>query len=116
LAVLRLGKANPQFNGIDSTIQAALVLERPWLRREGEHIAMGVAYARNGRPARRLAIAAGEALLDKETTVEVSWRVPVSERIALQPDLQYVINPGSSSDVDDALAVGLRVEFDLTIR
>ena len=116
LAVLRLGKANPQFNGIDSTIQAALVLERPWLRREGEHIAMGVAYARNGRPARRLAIAAGEALLDKETTVEVSWRVPVSERIALQPDLQYVINPGSSPDVDDALAVGLRVEFDLTIR
>jgi len=116
LAVLRLGEANPQFNGIDSTIQAALVLERPWLRRDGEHVAMGVAYARNGGPARRLAAAAGDALLAKETIIEVSWRVPISERISLQPDLQYVIDPGSASDVDDAFAVGLRVEFDLTIR
>ena len=47
LAMLRLGAAEPRFNVIGSTLQAGLVLERPWLKRDGEYLALGVAYARN---------------------------------------------------------------------
>lgn len=114
LAMLRVGVAEPRFNRVESTLQAALVLERPWLNREGEHVAFGVAYARNGRPAQRLASADGDALLREETVVELTWRVPVTPRIVLQPDIQYILNPGSAPGLDDALALGLRLELDLT--
>jgi carbohydrate-selective porin OprB len=112
--MLRIGAAEPKFNVIESTIQAALVLERPWLGREGEHVALGVAYAQNGSPARRRASVAGESLLAHESLVELSWRVPVTSRLVLQPDLHYIFNPGSRSGLKDAFALGLRVELDLT--
>jgi porin len=114
LAMLRIGAAEPKFSVIESTIQAALVLERPWLGREGEHVALGVAYAQNGSPARRRASVAGESLLAHESLVELSWRVPVTSRLVLQPDLHYIFNPGSRSGLKDAFALGLRVELDLT--
>lgn len=116
LAVLRLGTANPKFNIISSTIQAAMVLERPWLRREGESLSMGVAHARNGGPARRLAAVNGRVMLIHETVVELAWRVPISERIVLQPDLQFVLNPGAVDHGDNVWAGGVRIEVDLSPR
>jgi len=46
-----------------------------------------------------------------EYNVELTWRIPVNEYLVVQPDLQYVINPGNQPDRDDALAVGLRIEI-----
>ena len=31
--------------------------------------------------------------------------------LAIQPDIQYVINPGTSKSVDDALVIGTRFEI-----
>jgi len=112
--MLRLGVAEPRFNVIGSTLQAGLVLERAWLGREGEHVAIGVAHARNGGPARRGAMASGTERTQSETVVELTWRVPVQDRLVLQPDIQYILNPGSVPGVSSALAIGLRVEFDLS--
>jgi porin len=114
LAMLRLGAAHPRYNVIGSTAQAALVLERPWLRREGEHFAIGLAHARNGRPARRLADSLGEPLTGSETVIEMTWRIPLAERLAIQPDVHYIRNPGSATGTRDAFATGLRIEIDLT--
>lgn len=114
LAMLRLGAAEPRFNMIGSTSQAALVLERPVFRKEGEHIALGVAHARNGGAARRLADVYDDGLLKSETVIELTWRLPVHERLVLQPDIQYIVNPGSIPGVAGALAIGLRFEFDLS--
>jgi carbohydrate-selective porin OprB len=112
--MLRLGAAHPRYNVIGSTAQAALVLERPWLRREGEHFAIGLAHARNGRPARRLADSLGEPLTGSETVIEMTWRIPLAERLAIQPDVHYIRNPGSATGTRDAFATGLRIEIDLT--
>lgn len=114
MAMLRLGAAEPRFNVIGSTIQAGLVLERPWLGRDGEHLALGVAYARNGGAARRLATVVDNGLSRSETVIELTYRLPVHERLVFQPDLQYIVNPGSDPGVSSALALGLRIEFDLT--
>lgn len=116
LAMLRVGAARPQFNTFESTVQGALVLERALLKRDGEHLALGVGRARNGEPARRAACAMDERLTTHETVIELSWRAPLSERITLQPDLQYILNPGSAPKRDNALAIGLRVEVDLSPR
>jgi len=38
-------------------------------------------------------------------------RLPVTGQLTLQPDVQYIINPGLEPNSDHALAVGLRFEL-----
>ncbi len=54
---------------------------------------------------------AGSATDARETTLELTWRLPVADWLTLQPDLQYVINPGFDASLDDAFVVGLRFEL-----
>jgi carbohydrate-selective porin OprB len=42
-------------------------------------------------------------------TVEWSYGWTVRPGLLVQPDLQYLINPGGNRAVNDALAVGLNV-------
>ncbi len=46
-----------------------------------------------------------------EGNVELTWRVPITDWLTLQPDLQYIFNPGIETDSDHALAFGLRFEL-----
>ena len=48
-----------------------------------------------------------------EYALEATWRIPLGEHFALQPDLQYVIHPGTDPTLDDALVFILRVEAGL---
>ena len=112
-AVLRVGRADPRFNGFRDTVQAAIVWQGGLLRRAGEVFGFALAHARNGDPARAAGLAAGEPLVGDETVFELTWRVPVAPRLALQPDVQFIIHPGSVPARDSALVVGLR--FDLRL-
>jgi porin len=112
-AVLRVGRADPRFNGFRDTVQAAIVWQGGLLRREGEVIGFALAHARNGDQALAAGLAAGEPLLRDETVLELTWKFPIAARLTLQPDLQYIINPGSIPGRDDALAVGLRFDWRL---
>lgn len=112
-AVLRVGRADPRFNGFRDTVQAAIVWQGGLLRREGEVIGFALAHARNGDQALAAGLAAGEPLLRDETVLELTWKFPIAARLTLQPDLQYIINPGSIPGRDDALVVGLRFDWRL---
>jgi porin len=48
-----------------------------------------------------------------ETVVELTYRLQVLPWLHLQPNLQYVINPGTSPTLDNALVFALRVEITL---
>lgn len=51
---------------------------------------------------------------DSEAVLEFTYRYQYKENYALQPDLQYVINPGGSgSEIDNALVISLRLEIAL---
>jgi hypothetical protein len=47
-----------------------------------------------------------------EAVLEVNHRFALGRGIQLQPDLQYIIRPGGTGDIDDALAIGARVSVD----
>ena len=64
-----------------------------------------------GGPWRDEMALAGNATDARETTLELTWRLPVADWLTLQPDLQYVISPGFDAALDDALVVGLRFEL-----
>jgi len=50
---------------------------------------------------------------DNETTIEVTYSALINDHIRIQPDLQYVNNPGAVSSVKNAFVVGARVEIAL---
>jgi porin len=49
---------------------------------------------------------------DSETTVETFYRVQISPWLYVQPDLQYVHNPGGTSSQHDALAGTIQAMID----
>ncbi|MDY6947997.1 MAG: carbohydrate porin, partial [Pseudomonadota bacterium] len=46
-----------------------------------------------------------------ESAIELTYRVQARSWLALQPDLQYIINPGTDPALEDAWVVGLRFEL-----
>lgn len=44
-----------------------------------------------------------------ETAIELTWQQPVTAWLSLQPDLQYVINPGADPALANSLVLGLRI-------
>jgi porin len=102
---LRAGLANSAINAYGSYFGAGLILSPIASPQRNDQLGISVAHARFGSPYRRAALA-GSA----ETALELTWRWPVNEWLTVQPDLQYIINPGSDSSLRDAIAVGLRFE------
>lgn len=48
-----------------------------------------------------------------ETGFELTYSDQLGEHITIQPDVQYILNPGGDSDADDVLVVGTRVTLTL---
>ncbi len=46
-----------------------------------------------------------------ETAIELTYLLQIGKRLALQPDLQYVVRPGTDPTRKNALAVALRFEL-----
>lgn len=102
---VRIGLADADVNGIGLSFTGGVVYTA------GDHnVGIAVASARLGDPAVELARASGEPVKRYETVVELSYGWQMNERVWLQPDLQYVVNPSWRVDRDDALVVGLRLQ------
>ena len=106
----RAGWANGAVNDFSAFYSAGLVYDGI-LHPDGEdQFGFAVAYA--GVSDKYLA--ANPESADNETVVELTYRTPTTEWFSLQPNIQYVINPGLDPVARNALAVGLRVEFGLS--
>lgn len=107
-AFVRIGRADSAFNAIESYLGAGISYTGLFAARSEDQLGLAVAWSELGEPF--LAAEAGADLVDREATVELTYRAVLSEHVSLQPDVQYVFNPGGR-DGDDALVVGLRFEL-----
>jgi porin len=57
-------------------------------------------------------VAAGRGATDYEMVVELGHRFELTQFAYIQPDLQYIIHPGGTGDIDNALVAG--VQFGVT--
>jgi porin len=48
-----------------------------------------------------------------ERILELSWSIPLNDVLSVQPDVQYVMDPGGQSALENVWAVGLRVTLNL---
>lgn len=108
---LRLGFAEDRVNPISRYLGGGLVHTGLLRRERDDQLGMTFAWASFGRPYRRAVDAAGGHSELGETVVELTYRTPLTPWLTIQPDVQYVINPGGDRSLRDALAVGLRAEI-----
>lgn len=108
---LRVGVADADVAVIADYVGLGVVRSAPFRGRPDDQLGFAVARAGLGGPARR-----PDGLPAAETVFELTYRLQVSERFAIQPDLQYVRHPASRADLNDALIVGLRLSVSLSGR
>jgi len=112
-AYVRVGLANPQVERLGSYVGGGLVNTRGLLPGREDSVGLALGVARNGRPYRDAQEAGGIATDVAEYALEATWRIPLGRHFALQPDVQYVINPDTDPAIDDALVFILRLEASL---
>lgn len=107
-AFVRFGTANDDINQFSHYLGYGLVYTGPFAGRDDDQVGLAVANAYNGDKYKQLAGAD-----DKETVIELSYHAPLTHWLAVQPDVQYIINPGTDPAVEDALVAGVRFEITL---
>ena len=89
-AFFQLGHADTQCNPLDGYLGAGIELTGLWSGRPRDVLGVGVASAHTSELSRRTTVAAKTA----ETSVELTYLLPVNTQIDIQPDIQYIFNPG----------------------
>ncbi|PTQ13582.1 carbohydrate porin [Sphingomonas oleivorans] len=107
---VRFGKAASRFNRFDGFVSFGLVLSGPFPRHPEDQLGAALAVARTSSNYRALAASQDVMPRRHETALELSYRHLFSKHFSVQPDIQYILNPGLRSG-SNALAVGLRLEF-----
>jgi porin len=110
----RAGVADARVNEFDRFLSAGLVYGGAL--RDDDQVGLAVAAARAGRQFRSALSDQGIDSDSHEYNVELTWRVPVTDWLVLQPDVQFVVNPSVDPDVRDALVVGVRFEVSFSRR
>ena len=101
---LRYGVANDKVQNVRAYFGAGLVLNKiPGALEDEAGIAIATAFA--SRPLR------DDGASRTETSLELTYSVKVTPWLRLQPDLQYIVNPGFKGGPDDAVVIGMRMEL-----
>ena len=107
---VRLGLADEKRNPIGRYAGVGLSYTGAVRGRDQDQVGVAIAVAEFGGVLRRSSALAGEPLDRREVNIEATYRAPLTSWLTLQPDVQYVINPGGRPGVADALILGLRAE------
>jgi porin len=105
----QVGHASSERNQIALYLGAGLTYTGVFPRRDSDVLGFAVAQARNSeaflstQPDRHRA----------ETVLEFTYRARILSALSLQPDVQYVIHPGTNPLLENALVFTLRVEATL---
>jgi porin len=106
----QLGVGDPAVARFGKYLGVGVVAAGPFRGRSGDELGLAVAIARNGTPyLRQQALTAPASRA--ESSVELSYLAQVNPWLAVQPDLQYVIHPGTDRSTPDALVFTLRFEL-----
>jgi len=81
--------------------------------REDSELGLGMTQAHNSRQFKEAAIIAGAPVDDNETTLELIYSDKPLPWLTLKPDVQYIINPGTTSGEHNATVIGIRGNIDL---
>ena len=105
---LRFGIADTRYNAIASYLGGGLVYTGVTPGRADDQLGLSFASADFGERYRRSRALAGDVADNREVVVEASYDAVIAPWLRVQPDVQYVVNPGGVSRLADALVIGMR--------
>ena len=79
--------------------------------RDRDHTMLHFIYGDLSRDYARAKLKPGGHLADSEKVIEVAHRFQLTPWSYFQPDLQYVIDPGGTGDIPNALVIGAQMGF-----
>ena len=103
---LRVGLADGRINPIENFVGAALVYTGPFHGRDKDQLGLAVNSGFTGQDYRLSGDFEGH-----ETAIELTYSIFVNEHLSVQPDIQYILNPGFDPALKNALVLGLRAVF-----
>lgn len=106
-AFLQLGSAEDGRNPIDRYIGAGFNITGVAPQRPNDVLGLGVARAQTSSRYRHNAAGSAEA----ETALELTYQAPLGQHLMIQPDVQYIIDPGAQRGIDNAWVVGARTQL-----
>ncbi|HEX7115279.1 MAG TPA: carbohydrate porin [Steroidobacter sp.] len=106
IAFARYGVAENRINEFENSWSVGVRHRGLFVSRSEDEL--GIAYARAdvSKTARML------ASRDRyEATIELTYRAALTDWLIVQPDIQFIRNPGADPSLRDSLVFGLRLEF-----
>lgn len=76
--------------------------------RDNDTLGIAFAYAQLSPGARESLREEGSSPIGAEMVLECTYQAQITPWLTIQPDLQYIINPGGTTDLDNAFVVGGR--------
>lgn len=111
---LRAGIAEGRTGPFRGSVQAGLLAAPVFAGRPDSSLTVGVTYAALGRAYRDASVLAGGPALDGgETVLEMAYSDQLTDKVRLQPGLQFIRRPGGDSQMEDAVVASLRLEIAL---
>lgn len=107
----RLGAASEKVNAFDRFFSAGLNWTGLSPGRPHDQTGLAFVWAGTGNPQRQATTNEGGDASPAESIIELTHRFVVNEWIEIQPDVQYVINPGLDRNARNIFAAGLRMIF-----
>jgi porin len=109
-AYLRGGAAADATAQTNWDLESGIVANGWMPSRPDSEIGAGVALAHNGDAYMTAQEAAAVPAQHMETAYELYYRDTVARGVNLQPDMQYIVNPGTNPALADAWLVGMRLD------
>jgi porin len=107
---LQLGLGDERVDRFGSYVGAGLVGTGYIPGRPKDEMGIAVAAAQNGSHYIAAQNQLGLAVRPSEVTIELTYLTQLNKQLAIQPDLQYVINPNTTPTIRNALMFQLRFE------
>jgi len=106
-----LGAGDSRVNRFGFYAGAGVVVSGLLPALDNDELGLAFAAARNGSHFIDLQRRSDVAVTRTETAVELTYLLQIGKHVALQPDLQYVVHPGTDRARKDALVAALRFEL-----
>lgn len=105
---IRYGVANEELNQLSSYLGFGAVMSGLLKTRPEDTLGFAVATAFNGDDFKALN---NGNVDDQEIAIELTYSAQITDNLRVQPDIQYIINPGTDPSLDNAWLVGMRLEL-----
>lgn len=105
---LQFGMTDEDKNQLENYLGLGFSYSGPFASRADDLLSFGIAHARNGSKFKDL-----NGVDSHETAFELNYRLQAAPFLAITPDVQYIVNPGTDKAIKDAVVIGFRTEVSL---